>query len=61
MRREITSASLTPLMPAVKILAEVFGTCNSWAITGSSNLAIRGARIRPSDMGVTAFPARVRL
>ncbi len=40
------------LFKVVGKLADLFGVNNDWAITGSANLAIRGARIRPSDIDI---------
>lgn len=39
-------------MVVIKILLQLFSTSDCWAITGSANLAIRGAVIQPSDVDI---------
>ena len=39
-------------MAAIKVLFQFFSASDCWAITGSANLAIRGAAIQPLDIDV---------
>ena len=40
------------IMAVIKVLFQLFSANDCWAITGSTNLAIRGAAIQPSDIDI---------
>lgn len=52
MSYEISETTDDFVMSAVEVFSRLFSDDDCWAITGSSNLFIRGVRIQPSDIDI---------
>jgi len=52
MSYEISERLDNSVIAVVEVLFQLFSDDDCWAITGSANLAIRGAKIQPSDIDI---------
>jgi hypothetical protein len=52
MSYEISEKMDNSVIAAIEVLSRLFSDDDCWAITGSTNLVIRGARIQPSDIDI---------
>lgn len=52
MKHELKTINNTSLVAVVKTFVDLLNVADSWAITGSANLAIRGINVQPSDVDI---------